>query len=1198
MSSPTRLSLLPFLQAWDGGALAVRLVIIPRGDPTEPLVLGAPSGSPSFANANLVIEARIVPGLDSMPTLSSASVNTNAIIATPADREELFQRLAATFPIDPAPPAPVRPSATTRLRKYLPHTFRDAAGWTPGRTRNVVTDDSYFCLLDAPPKRDKLFKKQPALIPWGKAIAIALRQPALAEALGITRPFDLPVSPATLLEEGGWLYCTLASTSDASPLVTIPDALKLYAARIPPLGSQSRSLFSPVLFPVAAVPPAGSYDELFLETMLYEDGFAKVVHAAQPRAAKQVSEEADDTGPVNDVGVRLGWDDEQITIWQSRQMETAGLSLDAPLGVLGFHVDVRERDADPWSSLCRASGKVRIGGLDVSDFTGEHAFEVHPIQHDAEPAGVFWLSMYFANWHGPSLVGLDELRAELTGRPMPPGDDRVKGEPPAVDLRYGRSYQFRVRLVDHSGGGPTEGAESVVPALAPIGRIDFRRFVRPQFLTPINRPPATPDPTAPPAALTLRRPLLGYPMVVFTDVAGAEALLRADLPAAKLAGREVGLPDPDVVAAEIDVQVRMPGFDPAGGEDGYRTVYTAMRAFPGPADLVVPLEWQDVPQVDALSAPAVATNPLPLPTGRDVRLRYRALGRDVPDYYGSEESRFGPASFVRVRSDSTDESALLRPDGPLQRLRAMFLQPERPADPVAAVLAVVQGRPRESAGAALERVAEVLDLDVEDMTLRGRPGRRVVFGCSHAIRHMLGPDAGTLRFASKSDLFGQWLVAVRAILARDWSWDGLDERGFQVMRTLEGGAATIAGEIQVPPTVNADAIKGGAPDRSETDLVFIDAIDPKEFTKPHPREIEAGYHLEPTLRGPSAVAGADPPIEIRLPITTPPPQRPRLVSAGVALEPYVRAEDYSSTEPRQRHLWLEFERPLDNPRDSLFCRVLGYGPDPELIPAGTDLREAEEPPLPIDPEPIRTIAPAQPADSAGLSAMTPLVPATSTDPGQPPVFYLMPLPPGATPSDDELLGFFTYELRVGHAKGWSTAQGRFGTPLRVTGVQHPAPPLGLDLRRIRAGIIANASYANPVLNGQSLQPMPPRSEIWVLLYAQVVQADGKDRRNVLLGRQRAFIERGPNFALFGRTVGWASAGAPALSATATGSVFFPDDEIRTLLRELTLPRNAPLSCLGVELLPNGDPLPDPLGADLGHQRIMRTSPLIAVPEIC
>jgi hypothetical protein len=1189
------LSFLPFLQGWDGDRLAVRLVIVPRGNPTEPLVPGmAAPGSPTFADARLVVEARLVPGLTAMPALGTAHVSSRPVIATPADREALFAALSATFPIDPAPGPPVKPAATTRLRKYLPHTFRDAAGWTPGRTRSVVVDDSYSCLLKDRPTRDKRFKRPPPRMPWGKVIAIALRQPALAEALGITRRFQLEVDEGSL-EEGGWLYCTLAPTSDGSALLTIPDALKTYAARIPPLGAEPRALFSPVLFPVAAMPPTVSYDELFLEAMEYEDGFAKVVHATQPKATRQVDEAPDDTGPVNDVGVRLGWDDEQIAIWYARQMETSGMALDAPLGVLGFHVDVRRSIADPWSSLCRVAGKVKVDAIEVADFVGEHAFEVHPVQHDADPTGVFWLGMYFANWHGQSLVGPDEVRSALIGRPGSPASDRVRGLRPEVRLRYGRSYEFRVRLVDHSGGGPALNAEPAPRAPAPIGRIDFRRWVRPRPLTVIDPPPNTPDPSSPPATITFRRPLLGYPMAVFTERPDAEAALLADLPAAKLERREVGIPDPDVAAAVIDVQVRMPGFDPAGGDDGYRTVYTAVRKFPDAGDLVVGLEWQNVGDVDQLAGPAGPNAALPLPRARDVRLRYRPAGREVPDYFGSDAARFGPYQFVRVRAESTDERGLLRADPPIRRPRAMFLQPERPVDPVAVAAAAAQGQPRESAGAALERIAEVLDLDVDDMTLRGRQGRRTLFGASHEIRHVVGPDGATLTVASKSDLFGQWLVAVRATIARDWSWDGLHERGLEIMRRIAAGAATSVGRVALPHAVNASAV-AGAPDRTITELVFIDAIDPKEFATPYPREIEASYHLAPIFRAAGASADPDLPIEIRLPITTPPLQRPRLVSAGVALESYVRAADYSSTAPRQRHLWLELQEPIDDPRDALFCRVIGYGPDPELIAETTELPEAEEAPLPIDPEPIRTIVPGQSADASGISAMTRLTPAVGPDPGGRPVFYLMPPPPGVTPADDELFGFFTYELRVGHWEGWSTAQGRFGTPLRVTGVQHPAPPLAVDLRRTPAGILASATFANPVLNGQSHQPLPPRSEIWVLLYAQVVQADKRDRRNVLLARRRALIDR--HDMAFGRTVGWASVAAPARSTTAVGSVFFADDEIRSALRALTLSRNAPLSCVGVELLPNGDPLPDPLGADVGHQRILRTSPLVAVPTIC
>lgn len=85
-------------------------------------------------------------------------------------------------------------------------------------------------------------------------------------------------------------------------------------------------------------------------------------------------------------------------------------------------------------------------------------------------------------------------------------------------------------------------------------------------------------------------------------------------------------------------------------------------------------------------------------------------------------------------------------------------------------------------------------------------------------------------------------------------------------------------------------------------------------------------------------------------------------------------------------------------------------------------------------------------DNAGIDAMQPMVEETA-DPSTPlvkvtPVHYLLPLPPGLHAESPELFGFFTYELRVGHTNRiWSTARGRFGHPTRMSGVQHPAPPL-------------------------------------------------------------------------------------------------------------------------------------------------------------
>jgi hypothetical protein len=183
----------------------------------------------------------------------------------------------------------------------------------------------------------------------------------------------------------------------------------------------------------------------------------------------------------------------------------------------------------------------------------------------------------------------------------------------------------------------------------------------------------------------------------------------------------------------------------------------------------------------------------------------------------------------------------------------------------------------------------------------------------------------------------------------------------------------------------------------------------------------------------------------------------------------------------------------------------------------------------------------------------------------------------------ELFGFFTYELRVGHFTGWSTAQGRFGIPLRATGVQHPAPSMACAVSRDTRGITASAPFSLPVLEGRAVQPQPPHSQIWVLLYAQAAQIDGEDRRNVLLGSKLA---------------PWSRKQSEGHHAPAFGTATFSDAEVRLSLESLAFVANAPLSVLAVELLPNGSPIPDPLGADLGTQRILRTSPLTPVPAIC
>ena len=272
------------------------------------------------------------------------------------------------------------------------------------------------------------------------------------------------------------------------------------------------------------------------------------------------------------------------------------------------------------------------------------------------------------------------------------------------------------------------------------------------------------------------------------------------------------------------------------------------------------------------------------------------------------------------------------------------------------------------------------------------------------------------------------------------------------------------------------------------------------------------------------------------------------------------------------------------------------------------LADTPEPALPIDPEPVRVIFPGQPADESGLDAMTELIPAT----GSPGTVFLLPLPPGLTAGDLQLFGFWTYEFRVGHSKLWSTAQGRYGRALRVSGIQHPPPELICSANRTATGIAVRAPYATTVLNGRrvfSAAAGDPRTEIWFMLYAQVTQADGASHRNILLTHAPG-TETGQLQTPI-KPVGFVE---PLPAETPLAGCEFPEDTIHERLALLGLAQTSPLSALAVELLPfdageeeeNLDAVnpvletaqTDPLGAQLGTRRILRTSPLTALPTVC
>ena len=544
MEPTRRYSLLPFPQSFDAGVLRVRLVVLPRNqDPLVPVLASDPA-PPAFADARLSFNVHLVGSLAGLPNNHSDSFTAAAATTAPIQARALFEALGAQFKIsskltsDETAPPPL--AADFPVRKYLPLSYRQAFNFTTPRTGAAVTDDSYHCAIRAaepspasPPRDD---------VSWGQVFAFALRQPLLARELGMIYEISLADFPSDQFAAGGWLFFDLADESDFRAQEQADDAfVKRYAARIPPLQpNESRPLFAPLLFPVLykanagdadPAPPPGNYDPLFLEMAEYDDGFTKIVHAQQPPSRNLLVEIPDASKPVHDAGIRLGWDDEQLLIWYLRQLGTdeTGNRLDAPLGVFGYAIDVRATGAaeSDWRSLNEVSSRQPLvfpNEVSLGDFQGELPYQVYPLQLEGNPGGQYWLPMYFAHWTGQSMVLPDRAAGEIyqttspdvVAGPAPTRlSDTYSGAADHAELRYGWQYDFRVRLRDLSGGGPAPDESPVNQSASSVGRCHFRRYVAPNQPRVADLPTST-DALSAPGNLSVTRPIISYPAVVYT----------------------------------------------------------------------------------------------------------------------------------------------------------------------------------------------------------------------------------------------------------------------------------------------------------------------------------------------------------------------------------------------------------------------------------------------------------------------------------------------------------------------------------------------------------------------------------------------------------------------------------------------------------------------------------------------------------
>jgi hypothetical protein len=233
--------------------------------------------------------------------------------------------------------------------------------------------------------------------------------------------------------------------------------------------------------------------------------------------------------------------------------------------------------------------------------------------------------------------------------------------------------------------------------------------------------------------------------------------------------------------------------------------------------------------------------------------------------------------------------------------------------------------------------------------------------------------------------------------------------------------------------------------------------------------------------------------------------------------------------------------------------------------------------------------------------------------------------------------------------------------LRNTGVQHPVPQLYCLPNRNEKMITVTAPYAQTVFDGRNVTARPPRTEIWALLYAQVRMADDSDKRNILLADRKLFIPQisNPYIAKLNTNsdatpdgvTGWknqevedllALYGLPLDSPLSVlcvemlpgydnffanpnyyqakssafvhvnNSLIMDDARLKAeLFRNMIQTSNFAINQTRAQKYAYGqhddnadniaivdDNGPRPLTSDLGNYRILRTSLLVAVPEIC
>ena len=403
---------------------------------------------------------------------------------------------------------PMRTASASTCRE----SYRTAFNFTTPRTEFAKTDDSYHCAIRRSSEKNDAFKQSKDEITWGRVVAFCLRQPLLAERIGLLHRLDGDAAVRRLLQGGRvGLLPSHVRRSPTSTSSTPAPSFSSYAARIPPI-DEPRQLFAAMQFPVVAGPAQPerrlrhAQDRgLRLRRWVREDRARDAAGQLEPperRARRPAPSEGHRRPP------RLGRraDSDLAEPAAARRPGDAG---QAHRRAAGRVLLPRRRSRGRRSRLALARPHPEQGGADAGGDRRSRAaqteletgVQVFPSKVNGAIDTAYWLPSYFTQWYGavarpprrsrrgsstpparsPSPARISD--ANIKAKPTQKGDLYEPCSPTDCELKYGHEYEFRVRLGDLTGGGPLEDDDELNDAPATSASLVFQRYVAPKRLT-------------------------------------------------------------------------------------------------------------------------------------------------------------------------------------------------------------------------------------------------------------------------------------------------------------------------------------------------------------------------------------------------------------------------------------------------------------------------------------------------------------------------------------------------------------------------------------------------------------------------------------------------------------------------------------------------------------------------------------------